>query len=69
METRNGWYAKATQIEARFEREHGQKLRIMLFSGATIIAQYLQILAIDGFLSLGSLISVWVPWPSSSRTD
>lgn len=24
-----------------------------------LIAQYLQILAIDGFLSLGSLISVW----------
>ena len=46
-------------IEARYEREHGSKLRIMLFSGATLIAQYLGILLVDGFLSLGSLISVW----------
>eukprot|EP00434_Breviolum_minutum_P027647 symbB.v1.2.024454.t1/scaffold2319.1/size82456/3 len=59
VEARNGWYMKATQIEAKFERDHGTKLRIMLFSGATLIAQYLQILAIDGFLSFGSLVSVW----------
>ncbi|CAJ1410020.1 unnamed protein product [Effrenium voratum] len=60
VEGRSGWYAKASQIEAKYEREHGSKLRIMLFSGATVIAQYLQILAIDGFLSFGSLISVWL---------
>lgn len=59
VEARNGWFQKAAQIEAKYEREHGTKLRIMLFSGATLIAQYLQILAIDGFLSFGSLISVW----------
>lgn len=59
VEVRGGWFAKAAQLEAKYERTHGTKLRIMLFSGATLIAQYLQILAIDGFLSLGSLISVW----------
>ncbi|CAE7432755.1 Disp1 [Symbiodinium microadriaticum] len=59
VEGRTGWYAKAALIEARYEREHGSKLRIMLFSGATLIAQYLGILLVDGFLSLGSLVSVW----------
>ena len=59
VEGRTGWYAKAAMIEARYEREHGSKLRIMLFSGATLIAQYLGILLVDGFLSLGSLVSVW----------
>lgn len=59
VEGRNGWYSKAAAIEAKYEREHGSKLRIMLFSGATLVAQYLGILLVDGFLSLGSLVSVW----------
>ena len=58
--------------QAKYEREHGSKLRIMLFSGsppqekfrgssgkiagATLVAQYLGILLVDGFLSLGSLV-------------
>ncbi|CAE7207680.1 DISP1 [Symbiodinium sp. CCMP2456] len=59
VEGRNGWCG------AKYEREHGSKLRIMLFSGATLVAQYLGILLVDGFLSLGSLVfrgcsvSVW----------
>eukprot|EP00931_Biecheleriopsis_adriatica_P042517 TRINITY_DN2423_c0_g1_i3.p1 TRINITY_DN2423_c0_g1~~TRINITY_DN2423_c0_g1_i3.p1 ORF type:complete len:948 (+),score=196.93 TRINITY_DN2423_c0_g1_i3:428-2845(+) len=58
--SRGGWYMRARLLEGQVERESGGKLRIMLFSTMTILTQYLEILAVDGFLSLGSLALVWL---------
>mmetsp|Transcript_22143 Transcript_22143/g.39788 ORF Transcript_22143/g.39788 Transcript_22143/m.39788 type:complete len:1236 (+) Transcript_22143:70-3777(+) len=60
IEDRNGWYRNAMQLQAEIEREAKGKLRIMMYSGVTLLAQNLEILLFDGFLSVASLVLVWL---------
>lgn len=55
----SGWFAKEQQLEREFESESGGSLRMMLFSPVTLRSQYLDILLVDGVLSVLSLVAVW----------
>jgi len=54
-----GWYRKVQQLEAEVERNSDGKLRIMLYSAATLRSQFLEILYVDAALSSVSMLLVW----------
>jgi len=55
----SGWYVRETMLERDIEQASEGKLRVILFSAATLRSQFLNILLIDGLLSVVSLMSVW----------
>mmetsp|Transcript_17512 Transcript_17512/g.37476 ORF Transcript_17512/g.37476 Transcript_17512/m.37476 type:complete len:1227 (-) Transcript_17512:202-3882(-) len=55
----DGWFRKEQALEEEVEAASGGKLRVMLFSSATLQTQFLDILLFDTLLSLGSLVMVW----------
>lgn len=59
VQGRQGFYASVQREEARVERESQGDLRIIMYSSATFQSQFLQILMVDGALSVGSLVLVW----------
>mmetsp|Transcript_19436 Transcript_19436/g.41739 ORF Transcript_19436/g.41739 Transcript_19436/m.41739 type:complete len:1230 (+) Transcript_19436:66-3755(+) len=54
-----GWFQKEQELETQVEDASGGKLRVMLFSSATLQSQFISILLVDMILSLGSLFLVW----------
>lgn len=55
-----GWVRKIAELENAIESESGGTLRILVFAQPALQSQMLSVLMIDGFLSIGSLVSVWL---------
>jgi preprotein translocase subunit SecF len=56
---RTGFYPNMQRHEREVERKSKGDLRVILYSSVTIMSQFLDVLMVDGLLSVGSLVMVW----------
>jgi len=55
----SGWYSQVRKLEAEIEKASEGKLRIIIYSEATIMSQFMEILIFDAVLSITSMLLVW----------
>mmetsp|Transcript_92009 Transcript_92009/g.231348 ORF Transcript_92009/g.231348 Transcript_92009/m.231348 type:complete len:1176 (+) Transcript_92009:56-3583(+) len=55
-----GWLMQEQRLEAEIEDASDGKLRVMMWSSATLRSSFLGLLIVDSILSIGALVMVWL---------